>query len=86
MGYIAPVRMLQYTEYQKRDQEKTKDRDPMPVHFVPKIRLRAEFQLRTSATQIPFNDKNVRGIEREAFKKENFPHETGKGLYLNEYV
>ncbi|MBD8003871.1 hypothetical protein [Bacillus norwichensis] len=86
MGYIAPVRMLQYTEYQKRDQEKTKNRDPMPIHFMPEIRLRANFQFRASGTQFPFNDKKIRGIEWKAPKKENFPHETGKGLFFNEYV
>ncbi len=86
MGYIAPVRMLQYTEYQKRDQEKTKVRDPMPIHFMPEIRLRANFQFHAPATPFPSHDKTLRGIEWEAPKKENFPHETGKGLFLNEYI
>ena len=80
MGYIAPIRMNQYTEYQKRDQEKMKARDPMPVRFTPKIRLQPKFELKTTDAAIPTK------YETEARNNKNFPNATGKGQFLNEYV
>lgn len=89
MGYIAPVRMIQYTEYQKRDLEKTKTHDPIPVKFIPGIKLHSNSQLgtKTYTAATPAKVREIRDTEEVVFiTDENFFEETGKGLYINEYV
>ncbi len=84
MGYITPIKINQYTEYQKRDQEKVKTRDPIPVHFTPRIRFRPKFQSGATEAAIQLKHKGKSGAKPR--KNRNFTKEKGKGRYLNEYV
>ncbi|GIN19203.1 MAG TPA: hypothetical protein DEO65_09995 [Bacillus bacterium] len=84
MGYITPIKINQYTEYQKRDQEKEKTRDPIPVHFTPRIRFQPKFQSGATAAVIQLKNKGKSGAKPR--KNRKFTKEKGKGRYLNEYV
>lgn len=82
MGYIAPIRIVQYMEYQKRIQESSKVHDPMPVHFTPRISLSPHTRLGKQEWGIPksypYESRNTGG--------KRLPHYTGKGQYINEYI
>lgn len=88
MGYIAPIRMTQYSEYQKRVQEKSKTRDPMPVKFSPRIKLQPKLESGThqEGTTFKFKEKKQHDSQEATYLDENLPLQTGKGQYINEYV
>ncbi|RST75248.1 hypothetical protein D4T97_008310 [Siminovitchia acidinfaciens] len=88
MGYIAPIRMLEYSEYQKRVQEKSKNHDPMPVNFTPRIRLQSKLYWGTNREGIPLKlkEKKQYGSPKSSVIDKKLPEETGKGRYINEYV
>lgn len=87
MGYIAPIRMIQYSDYQKRVEEQSKTHDPMPVKFTPRISLQPKSYLGTTVSaNAVFYNNTLRKEMEQAVKDNRFPDQTGKGLYINEYV
>lgn len=87
MGYIAPIRMIQYSDYHKRVGERSKTHDPMPVKFTPRISLQPKFHLGTTVLANAAIYRNTLRKETEQDVKEHkFPDQKGKGLYINEYV